>query len=94
MRLTKCVFDYDDLGQASALRETTGAGQLVLRAITEELTCIHDAGAGVDNLGSECYGAVVGVGAPNTADKEDELACRMRWNAEYRCRASLPSSEA
>jgi hypothetical protein len=32
------------------------------------------AGAGVDNLGSECYAAVVGVGAPNTADKEDRIS--------------------
>jgi hypothetical protein len=32
------------------------------------------AGAGVDNLGSECYAAVVGVGAPYTADKEDRIS--------------------
>jgi hypothetical protein len=44
VRLTECVFGYDELGQASALREMAGAGQLVLRAITEELTCMHDAG--------------------------------------------------
>jgi hypothetical protein len=25
-------------------------------------------------LGSECYAAVVGVGAPNTADKEDRIS--------------------
>jgi hypothetical protein len=36
VRLTECVFGYDELRQASALRE-------MARAMTEELTCMHDA---------------------------------------------------
>ena len=84
MRLTECdsaMTGWDE--QARWAKWQARVGQLVLRAITEEL----QAGAGVDNLGSECYGAVVGVVAPNTVGKEK----RTSWSDAVECGGEVVS---
>jgi hypothetical protein len=84
VRLTECdsaMTGWDE--QARWARWQARVGQLVLRAITEEL----QAGTGVDNLRSEYYGAVVGVVAPNTADKEEHTS----WSDAVECGGEVVS---